>query len=638
MREHFLPQFPLSKYHTFLSSDHFKSAFQSSNSFSAIIHLREDCDIAKFIPSSWMPETLEYLDTRNIECISKEVNSLYLLLNQNFLFYRSDFFLFDPVRSSRQQIAQLHEGIPQQCEIGLAWFKSLKRRCFSTKGNAQEFNSDSVGDDEKRTGRNTKTETGQEHHNIKAIIFNSFKSLSQVPSKMSSSCVSSGRLPTNLDQIRQRMIDLDVAEVPETLHYRIFVATWNVGGKSPPSNLNLDDWLHSSPAADVYVLGFQEIVPLNAGNVLGGEDNAPAKKWIALIRRALNGLTGNNSSSSSCPRQMDDEDFGGKTCRQKNLLHRHSFHTLSHSLRHEGDALVSLPRLDCRHSVCDNRVSDCNANCRSSNDENVNGDHSHKPRTCCSTMSYGYGASSSTGDIDRPGHSRYILVASKQMVGIFLTLWVRGDIRHIIRNLKVSCVGRGLMGYLGNKGSISMSMSLHQTSFCFICSHLASGEKEGDKLRRNLDVMETLRKTKFSRVRGFGDQTTPERILEHDRIIWLGDLNYRIALSYLAAEGLVERRNWKALLEKDQLQIEQQSGCVFQGWNEGRIHFPPTYKYCNNSDQYIGNNSNLKEKRRTPAWFYLQLSNSYVTSLNMSCTLIFSLLLGVTGSCGMEEA
>lgn len=139
--------------------------------------------------------------------------------------------------------------------------------------------------------------------------------------------------------------------------------------------------------------------------MLGGEDNAPAKKWIALIRRALNSLPSNNSSSSSCPKQMDDEDFGGKTSRQKNLLHCHSFQTLSHSLRYEGDALVSLPRLDCRHSVCDNRVSDCNANCRSSNNENANGDHSHKP-TCCSTMSYGYGASSSTGDIDRPGHSR----------------------------------------------------------------------------------------------------------------------------------------------------------------------------------------------------------------------------------------
>nr|CAD1828730.1 unnamed protein product [Ananas comosus var. bracteatus] len=33
---------------------------------------------------------------------------------------------------------------------------------------------------------------------------------------------------------------------------------------------------------------FQEIVPLNAGNVLGAEDKGPAYRWLALIRRALN--------------------------------------------------------------------------------------------------------------------------------------------------------------------------------------------------------------------------------------------------------------------------------------------------------------------------------------------------------------
>jgi hypothetical protein len=48
---------------------------------------------------------------------------------------------------------------------------------------------------------------------------------------------------------------------------------------------------------------------------------------------------------------------------------------------------------------------------------------------------------------------RYCLVASKQMVGLFLMIWARKDIRDDIRNLKVSCVGRGLMGYLGNKVS-----------------------------------------------------------------------------------------------------------------------------------------------------------------------------------------
>ena len=59
-------------------------------------------------------------------------------------------------------------------------------------------------------------------------------------------------------------------------------------------------------------------------------------------------------------------------------------------------------------------------------------------------------------------------------------------------------------------------MSLHQTSFCFICSHLTSGQKEGDELRRNADVMEILRKTRFPRVRGMGDENSPQTVLEHE--------------------------------------------------------------------------------------------------------------------------
>jgi hypothetical protein len=62
-------------------------------------------------------------------------------------------------------------------------------------------------------------------------------------------------------------------------------------------------------------------------------------------------------------------------------------------------------------------------------------------------------------------------------------------------------------------------MSLHHTTFCFVCCHLTSGEKEGDELRRNSDVMEILRKTRFPQVRGADDVKSPETILEHEYVI-----------------------------------------------------------------------------------------------------------------------
>lgn len=59
-------------------------------------------------------------------------------------------------------------------------------------------------------------------------------------------------------------------------------------------------------------------------------------------------------------------------------------------------------------------------------------------------------------------------------------------------------------------------MSVHQTSFCFVCCHLTSGEKEGDELRRNSDVYEILKKTRFPRIQTASDLKSPQTILEHE--------------------------------------------------------------------------------------------------------------------------
>ncbi|CAF2293832.1 hypothetical protein BRARA_D02275 [Brassica rapa] len=313
---------------------------------------------------------------------------------------------------------------------------------------------------------------------------------------------------------------------------KMFVGTWNVGGKSPHDGLELKDWLKSSTDADIYVLGFQEIVPLNAGNVLGAEDNGPATKWLSLIREALN----NNNDLSQNDLELS-----------KN--HRTSFE-LTKSSQPSRRSISKFP------------------------DDN--------PVACNSTLDRGYS-----------------LAASKQMVGIFLCVWVRDDLQKRITNLKVSSVGRGIMGYLGNKGSISISMSLHETSLCFVCTHLTSGEREGDEVRRNLDVTEILKRTRFSR--SSKDSHQPETIMDHDKVIWLGDLNYRLRASSDVHDHL-KNHDWEALLEKDQLKIEQRAGRVFQGWEEGKIYFAPTYKYYINSDNYVAQTEKSKEKRRTPAW------------------------------------
>ncbi|KAJ8621415.1 hypothetical protein MRB53_029944 [Persea americana] len=194
-------------------------------------------------------------------------------------------------------------------------------------------------------------------------------------------------------------------------------------------------------------------------------------------------------------------------------------------------------------------------------------------------------------------------VASKQMVGIFITVWVRGDLHQFVRHPSVSCVGCGIMGCLGNKGAVSVRFFLQETSFCIVCSHLASGGKEGDELHRNSNAMEILSRTSFPRGPSLD---LPQNILDHDRTIWLGDLNYRISLSEDKTRELVKENNWDMLLENDQLRVERTKGGVFEGWHEGVIKFAPTYKYHSNSDEYYGCGSCVQrkkgEKKRAPAW------------------------------------
>lgn len=99
------------------------------------------------------------------------------------------------------------------------------------------------------------------------------------------------------------------------------------------------------------------------------------------------------------------------------------------------------------------------------------------------------------------GGSKYKLMASKKMVGVFISVWIKSELlrKYCISDVKVCSVACGIMGYLGNKGSVSVSMTIEGTSFCFVVAHLASGEKKGDEGRRNHQVSEIFRRTSFPR-------------------------------------------------------------------------------------------------------------------------------------------
>ncbi|KAK7279784.1 hypothetical protein RJT34_24841 [Clitoria ternatea] len=465
---------------------------------------------------------------------------------------------------------------------------------------------------------------------------------------------------------------------------RVCVGTWNVGGKLPPADLDIDDWLGISEAADIYVLGLQEIVPLNPGNIFGAEDTRPVPKWENIIRDTLSRVRTKASKVKSfsdppSPSKFkpsddvpdleeemlleSDSDFGEEVHpldEEHNVYDGSTTYTptidevLNTSLQsldaadianrevpveNDLERQLSYPkRLNRLNCFRDENLSEKNSTSSSqqasklsrmiSSTERIGLSWpepplhllSHpaldKPTSFNSMRSFKTTKSfrsfnSFKPSIDEIGllaeidlealmkrkrRSSYVKLVSKQMVGIFITIWVRRSLRKHIQNLKVSTVGVGVMGYIGNKGSISVSMSIYQTLFCFICTHLTAGEKEGDELKRNADVREIHQRTRFYSLSAVG---VPRNIIDHERIIWLGDLNYRINLSYDKTRDFISKKQWSKLIEKDQLTKEIKNG-VFDGWSEGTLNFPPTYKYEINSDKYYG--ADPKVGRRTPAW------------------------------------
>ncbi|KAM4047691.1 synaptojanin-1 isoform 3-T3 [Anomaloglossus baeobatrachus] len=182
--------------------------------------------------------------------------------------------------------------------------------------------------------------------------------------------------------------------------------------------------------------------------------------------------------------------------------------------------------------------------------------------------------------------NKYVLLASEQLVGVCLFVFIRPQHAPFIRDVAVDTVKTGMGGATGNKGAVAIRMLFHTTSLCFVCSHFAAGQSQVKE--RNEDYHEIARKLSFPMGR---------MLFSHDYVFWCGDFNYRIDLANEEVKDLIRNQSWESLIVGDQLINQKNGGQVFRGFLEGKINFAPTYKYDLFSDDY-----DTSEKCRTPAW------------------------------------
>lgn len=213
------------------------------------------------------------------------------------------------------------------------------------------------------------------------------------------------------------------------------------------------------------------------------------------------------------------------------------------------------------------------------------------------------------------------------------SLYARQKLQDKIKRVRCDGTACGMAGMLVNKGAAAIKAQLNRTTFVFVGAHLAAHAKS--VARRNADFrrIDTLLFRSPSLVSPpdadtfdiihketssvapllvgaldgvtawFGDtggDKSPSRRLVNafDRVIFAGDLNYRLVVSDRDVfDNIYCAANPDALFKLDELtqQIEEQA--AFDGYIEAPLSFPPTYKYDKGTDTF-----DSSKKRRVPSW------------------------------------
>ncbi|KAM6110580.1 inositol polyphosphate 5-phosphatase K isoform 2-T2 [Pterocles gutturalis] len=182
----------------------------------------------------------------------------------------------------------------------------------------------------------------------------------------------------------------------------------------------------------------------------------------------------------------------------------------------------------------------------------------------------------------------YIKLSSVRMQGLLLLIFVKHVHLPFIRDIHTHYTRTGLYGYWGNKGGVTIRMSLYGHTVCFMNCHLPA---HMENTEQRLDDFEKILEMQFE------GENIPST-LDHDVLFWFGDLNFRIAdYGIHFVRESINNKRYNLLWEKDQLNMAKKKEAFLQDFIEGPLQFKPTYKFDLYSDVY-----DTSEKKRKPAW------------------------------------
>ncbi|NWY65818.1 PI5PA phosphatase, partial [Erithacus rubecula] len=190
-------------------------------------------------------------------------------------------------------------------------------------------------------------------------------------------------------------------------------------------------------------------------------------------------------------------------------------------------------------------------------------------------------------DVLSPFH--FILVSTVRMQGVILLVFAKYYHLPFLHNIQTDCTRTGLGGYWGNKGGVSVRLSIFGHMVCFLNCHLPAHLEKAEQ--RKEDFATILHMQQF-------EGPVANGILDHDLVFWFGDLNFRIeSLDICFVKYAIDSNVLSQLWEKDQLNIAKSTWPVLRGFQEGPLNFPPTFKFDVGTNKY-----DSSAKKRKPAW------------------------------------
>ena len=172
----------------------------------------------------------------------------------------------------------------------------------------------------------------------------------------------------------------------------------------------------------------------------------------------------------------------------------------------------------------------------------------------------------------------YALIKSDSLGGVYSAIFVKPDLTTHFSVKQPIEVRLGVAGLMANKSALIFPIFIGETSINVIAVHLAPhAGNNNTRIQQVEQILKTMPPADYS--------------------VMLGDLNFRILLTYEDALKYINENNIDKVRETDELLAAMNFTDVMKGFSEPLIKFLPTYKFDKHADTY-----DTSQKKRVPAY------------------------------------